>query len=202
MKVNKSTLTERQLEIINNALTIIAENGIQEFSIRNLANKIGISEPAIYRHFENKEAILLSLVFYMGQNVEESLKKVNIHASSELEQLELITNGAVDFFEKNRSITAVFFSHGIFQYNEKLVHEMKSLYELGISVYSTLITKAQKDGSMRKDIDPEKAAEILTNNIRGLVTKWILSNYQFRLLKEWKELWSTLKSMYIPGTEP
>ncbi|MBN1699209.1 MAG: TetR/AcrR family transcriptional regulator [Spirochaetales bacterium] len=188
-------LSERQLEILDNTLSIIAENGIQEFSIRNLAHKIGISEPAIYRHFENKEDILLSLVFYMGQNVEASLSKMNIPADSSFEQLEYITNGAVDFFEKNRSITTVFFSHGIFQYNEKLVQEMKSLYELGISVYSTMIRKAQKENNMRKDIVPERASEIITGALHGLITRWILSNYEFSLCSEWRGLWTTLKSV-------
>ena len=184
-------LTERQLEIINCALDIIADHGIQELSIRNLARKLGL-----YRHFENKEDMLLSLVFYIGRNVEQSMKRVNVPEGPALYQLEYITNGAVDYFEKNQSITTVFISNGIFQNSEKMVQEMLSLYELGVSVYSKMIKKAQDQGDIRKDLNSERAAEILTGSLRGHMTRWILANYEFSLLKEWQDIWKTLKLMF------
>ena len=45
--------TERQQEIINKSIEIIATKGIQGLTIKNLSKEIGVSEPAIYRHFEN-----------------------------------------------------------------------------------------------------------------------------------------------------
>ena len=53
--------TERQQEIINVALKLINEKGIQGLTMKNLSKEIGISEPAIYRHFENKIEILLAI---------------------------------------------------------------------------------------------------------------------------------------------
>jgi len=51
-------LTDRQIEIINKSIDIIATKGIQGLTIKNLSKEIGISEPAIYRHFESKTDIL------------------------------------------------------------------------------------------------------------------------------------------------
>jgi AcrR family transcriptional regulator len=51
--------TERQKEILDTALDLISQKGIQGLTIKNLSKKIGISEPAIYRHYENKIEILL-----------------------------------------------------------------------------------------------------------------------------------------------
>ena len=52
---------ERQVLIIDEAIKIIHELGYQAFSIRELSNRVGISEPAIYRHFLNKEDIVLGI---------------------------------------------------------------------------------------------------------------------------------------------
>lgn len=50
--------TDRQAEIVAAAFTLIAQNGVQELTIKNLGAAIGESEPAIYRHFASKREIL------------------------------------------------------------------------------------------------------------------------------------------------
>ena len=54
--------TERQIQIVKSSIELIASKGIQGFTIKNLAKVIGISEPAIYRHFENKIEILITIL--------------------------------------------------------------------------------------------------------------------------------------------
>ena len=55
-------LTERQQQIIEESIKIIDDKGIQGLTIKNLSKAIGISEPGIYRHFESKTEILLSIL--------------------------------------------------------------------------------------------------------------------------------------------
>ena len=50
-------LTVRQQEIIDAALALIAEQGIQNLTIKNIAAALKITEPAIYRHFDSKHEI-------------------------------------------------------------------------------------------------------------------------------------------------
>ena len=45
----ETELSERQKEIINASLELIAESGIQSLTIKNLSKKIGLVESAIYR---------------------------------------------------------------------------------------------------------------------------------------------------------
>ena len=54
--------TERQKEIIKASLELITNKGIQGLTIKNLSKKIGVTEPAIYRHFESKTQILISML--------------------------------------------------------------------------------------------------------------------------------------------
>src|SRR6056297_2032147 len=58
----KTRLSERQQEIIDASLEIIAEKGIQSLTIKNLSKKIGLVESAIYRHYESKTQILIALL--------------------------------------------------------------------------------------------------------------------------------------------
>ncbi len=55
-------LSKRQEQIIEESVRIIDEKGIQGFTIKNLSKAIGISEPAIYRHFESKFQIFVEIL--------------------------------------------------------------------------------------------------------------------------------------------
>jgi len=57
-KIMENTYTNRQLYILNITIDYISRNGLKSFSMRNIADAIGIRQPTLYDHFENKEMIL------------------------------------------------------------------------------------------------------------------------------------------------
>lgn len=52
----------RRGEILDAALAVFAEKGYSRGSMRDIATRVGVSEPALYRHFSSKEALFLALV--------------------------------------------------------------------------------------------------------------------------------------------
>ncbi len=52
----------RKGEILDAALDVFAERGYSGGSMREIATRVGVSEPALYRHFSGKEALFLSLI--------------------------------------------------------------------------------------------------------------------------------------------
>lgn len=48
--------------ILSEARDLFLERGLEGFSMRVLAERVGISAPAIYRHFEDKDALLATLI--------------------------------------------------------------------------------------------------------------------------------------------
>ena len=67
------SLTKRQSEIIDAALKLTAEGGIQNLTIKNLGNALGITEPAIYRHFRSKSEIVRTMIGRFDEAEYESL---------------------------------------------------------------------------------------------------------------------------------
>lgn len=45
-------------ELIENAIAVISEHGLDAISIRDLSARCGVSHNAVYRHFENKEKLI------------------------------------------------------------------------------------------------------------------------------------------------
>lgn len=66
-------LTERQLEIIDVATEVFAERGYAGSSMREIANRVGVSEPAVYRHFAGKEALFVMMVRIAGNRARRDI---------------------------------------------------------------------------------------------------------------------------------
>ena len=63
-------LTVRQNQIIDAALQLTSAGGIQNLTIKNVSSRLGITEPAIYRHFAGKSEIVKALIESFDGGVE------------------------------------------------------------------------------------------------------------------------------------
>lgn len=56
------TMTTQREDILAHACDLFLERGIEGFSMRRLAESVGVTAPALYRHFEGREDVLLAVV--------------------------------------------------------------------------------------------------------------------------------------------
>jgi len=54
--------TGRKAEILDAAAEVFGERGYDGGSMREIASRVGVTEPALYRHFSGKEALFLMLI--------------------------------------------------------------------------------------------------------------------------------------------
>ena len=78
-------LSSRQSEIINTAIKLIGEGGIQALTIKNISSEIGIAESALYRHFKSKTEVLSTLLDFLGVIIISHYE--NVTAKNELDNI-------------------------------------------------------------------------------------------------------------------
>jgi AcrR family transcriptional regulator len=64
----------RRGEILDAGLAVFGEKGYEAGTMREIAARVGVSEPAIYRHYESKEAILADIVATAGDRITGYMK--------------------------------------------------------------------------------------------------------------------------------
>lgn len=185
--------SERQQQIINAAIELIAEKGIQQLTIKNLSKKIGVVEGAIYRHFDSKINIILGILSVFKQSKNGVMDILNAELKSPLHQLQTLFIERFKYFTKNPAIAAVIFSEEIFQNEKQLSVAVFAIMNESQQVIHKLIEKGQESGQIRPDILPEQLSLIITGAIRLIVTKWRLSGFAFDLEKDGLQLWQSLK---------
>jgi AcrR family transcriptional regulator len=65
----------RRGEILDAALAVFGEKGYEAGTMREIAAKVGVSEPAIYRHYASKEAILTDIVATAGDRISAGMRQ-------------------------------------------------------------------------------------------------------------------------------
>lgn len=170
---------ERQEQILDEAIRIIHEQGYSALVIRELANQVGISEPAIYRHFANKDDIIsriLDRVLGMTGTIESNLAGV----ASGQEKIRQFIRFHFDFLKKNPEITSVVFSENLFQSNTILKEKLRTILNSRHGLLKLLLDEAKLEGNV-VDVDSEDLAVLIIGNIRLIVLEWRLADFNFDL---------------------
>ena len=55
---------DRKSEIIKATLELASEYGLAAVSMNQIAEKLGISKPALYKHFESREEIIKNVFIF------------------------------------------------------------------------------------------------------------------------------------------
>jgi len=187
--------TERQKEIVETALDLIANKGIQGLTIKNLSKTIGISEPAIYRHFENKTAILMSLLNNFREMAVMLSGLMDTFEGTAAEKIGFMFTKMLGLFTENPSMISVIFSEEIFKNDELLKNKIVEILNLHAETIEKIIRKGQAEKNVREDIDEKSLALLVMGSLRLLVKKWDLNNHNFNLNKEGHNLIAVLEKI-------
>lgn len=188
----KTELSERQKEIINASLELIAESGIQSLTIKNLSKKIGLVESAIYRHYESKTQILIALLDTIGEQTKYSNEE---KVDSIFEFIEEKLENHFLTFQKNPALVSVVFAEDLFQNEPQLVEKTRLKVEKSLSALSELIQQGQQRREIRTDIDAGIISIMINGSLRMLVKQWKMSGYSFNLISRGEELIESYRLM-------
>ena len=186
-------LSDRRLEIIDLSIEIIAKQGIQGLTIKNIAKKIGISEPAIYRHFDSKTQILLTMLdnfIEMASFMGEAMK---MNDDSAGDKIEFMFSKIVDIFIETPSYISVIFSEEIFKNEGVLKEKIVNILAMNEQTIEYIIKTGQERGEVRTDIEYRNLAIIVMGTLRFRVKQWDLNNYHGDIKASGEDLINSLK---------
>ncbi len=189
-------LSERQKQIIESAIKLIAEEGIGNFTIRRLAQAVNVSEPAIYRHFENKDAIILGLFRYINEGMLEIFNSFdNVAGKSSIEILEIKNMLLMQFFYKNICWAKTSASSGMFFPNKNILNESRKLSRDAFDNVKALVEKGQKEGDIKAGLDSEHLTKIILGVQAHTIHSWVMSEKKYDLVAEWMRSWEVIKQL-------
>jgi AcrR family transcriptional regulator len=177
-------LSERQQQIIDESIKIIDEKGIQGLTIKNLSKAIGISEPGIYRHFESKTVILLTILNSFKEMAEMLSGLLQDYEGTAIQKIEFMFSRMLELFSATPPMVSVIFSEEIFKNEDLLKEKITQVLNLHAATIEHIISRGQTEDNVRKDIEVKTLALMIMGSLRLLVKRWDLNDHDFDLNKE------------------
>ncbi|MHB2150811.1 TetR/AcrR family transcriptional regulator [Calditrichota bacterium LG25] len=185
--------TKRQGEIVNTAIQLIAEKGIQELTIKNLSKKIGIAESAIYRHFDSKFDILIGILTLFKDNINTLNRQILDMDLSPRAKLEVMLEQRFKYFSEKPTVAAVIFSEELFRNDSRLSKAVFEIMQENQNSMIGIISEGQAKGEFRKEVSAEELSFMIIGAVRLIVTRWRMTDFSFDLVEEGQKLWQTIK---------
>ncbi len=185
-------LSDRQQQIIDESIKLIDSKGIQGFTIKNLSKEVGISEPGIYRHFENKFAILSAILDSFKLNIFEH-QAASLHKSNDpLEKLKIFSDNIFDIFTQNPALITVIFSEEIYKNEKQLSYRINEIQVFNENLIASLLIELRQNKKLPSHVNIDSFILMFFGSIRLLAKKWKISDYSFDLKAKGQELLTSL----------
>ena len=192
-----SQLTARQKQIIDATLDIIATIGIQNLTIRKLAEKVGVTEGAIYRHYPSKDEILVSIAEYFKAESTGILQQIVETKGDSLKKIKTFFLGRCRQFQENRALALVLFSDDIFKGSGRVQSEISTTIHAHGQLLVKTIAEGQAAGIIRGNVVPQHMFMMIMGALRLLVTRWRSVDFEFDLPMEGEKLWNSIEALVV-----
>ena len=197
-----TALSPRGDQIVDKAIELLSTGGLPALTTKNLAQAVGVSEPALYRHFTNKLEILAAILSRQERNLPRLFERSAERGGSVLDQIEQVYAGIFQGFAKYPARSAVAFAEEIFRQESALSEQMNRIIATVEEKILTLLKSEPGRRECRIDVPPEDLAHMMMGSSRLLVTRWRIGNHAFDLEKEGAQLWKSLRIVLAPNPHP
>jgi TetR/AcrR family fatty acid metabolism transcriptional regulator len=171
-------ITQRQLEIIESAGKILTSSGVGGLTIKNLANEMQFSESAIYRHFKSKEDIIVAMLNYLAEGIDDRLKFV-LKLDSPEENFKAIFNEQFSFFNKNSHFVVAVFSDGMMEQSLRINEAILKLKTIKMKYLKPILLDGQQKNIFISTISTDDLMHIIMGTFKLQMFKWRIANFEF-----------------------
>ncbi len=183
--------SKRQQEIIDSAGKLLMEKGIKGLTTKNLAQEMGFSESALYRHFTNKEDIVVLLLNYLATSMKERLDVVAQSNATATAKLTTLFNSQFRFFTENPHYVVAILSEGLFDESEKINQAIMHLVQYKTQLIATIIEQGKDNQEFTHHITTSDMVHIITGSFRMMMLKWKFSKFQLDLISQGNAIMAT-----------
>lgn len=159
----------RREEIVRVTLELAARQGVDDVTTQDMAQAMGVTQGAVFRHFPSKDAIWLAVMHWVRDRLMTVLGRAAEQGRDPLDALARMFAAHIDFIAAHPAIPRVLTSEHLHIRNSalrELVTEIMLGYETRVA---GLLEAAKAKGLARADLDAHAAATLYIGMIQGLV---------------------------------
>jgi len=168
---------ERRGQIVEAALDLLATVPIDRLTTRMVAKRVGVSQPALFRHFRSRDEILAAVVENTRSALEELASPVlDAGTRSTATAIELLLRGLFEYVTRSPGVPRLLFYNATTLEAARYHAPLKHLIAMQRALIAELLRQGQARGEFVPQVDPTQAADLLVALIQGKLLQWLLAS--------------------------
>ena len=163
----------KELDILNASKSVFAQVGYDKAKIAKIAEVANIATGSVYLYFENKEEILLRLLFDLWNGIYESSLEIISKNLPAKESLDRIIKSSIEILVEDLNMAQIYGNEqNLWIVRKKGKFRMK--YYHWLDLLEKLFNDGVKSGDFAAKIESGYTVNYIIGGIRNLVHKWSL----------------------------
>ncbi len=178
----RQSAEERKAQIVAEVLRLADEIGPDRLSTTDVARAIGLSQPAIFRHFPTKGALWLAVAEDIADRLQSYWAEAG--ATGPQARLKALIGAQLTAIAETPALPSILFSRELQVDNPALREVFRGLLGAFQGRLVAVIRDLQAAGDLKRDVIPEDVAILLTSLVQGVAIRWTLGARGFALVPE------------------
>ncbi len=177
-------IMNRKDSIVLTVIDIIDECGIQGLSTKKIAQRQGVSEGTLFKHFHNKAEMITAALDYFAKFDSDIFESTLTYIQNGLSGKEAICfyiESFATYYENYPAITAILYIYDTLKHEPDLSDRVTAIYNSRWQNLKGIVEDAQTKGDLSPDFDSEMIADIITGAFKMICLKWRMNNHAFSL---------------------
>ncbi|MEN8740406.1 MAG: TetR/AcrR family transcriptional regulator [Phaeobacter gallaeciensis] len=181
---DRQSAQDRKAQIVVEVLRLADEIGPDRLSTTDVARAIGLSQPAIFRHFPTKGALWLAVAEDIADRLQSYWAAAEAGATGPQARLTALIGAQLTAIAETPALPSILFSRELQVDNPALREVFRGLLGAFHGRLVAVIRDLQAAGDLKRDVSPEDVAILLTSLVQGVAIRWTLGARGFALVPE------------------
>lgn len=183
---------QRKQEILETLATMLEQSPGARITTAALAEQVGVSEAALYRHFPSKTKMFEGLIEFIEETLFTRIAIIIKEQQGALVQCERIVALLLGFAEKNPGITRLMTGDVLTGETERLRNRVGQLFDRLETQLKQILREAELREGKRTQIPVASAANLMMAAAEGRLIQFVRSEFKRVPTAGWQQQWQVL----------
>lgn len=164
----------RREEIVTATLELLATTPLDRVTTRRIAARLGLTQPALFRHFESRDAIVEAAVAWTRRELEGAVAAVLAGPAPPLERAEALARSLGEHATRWPGLPRLLFADVARGEETGWSAALHGLHGAQRTLVAGLVREAVARGEAPPGVDPDRAGAVFVAGMQGVLAQWLL----------------------------
>lgn len=191
---------ERKQQILECLAKMLEDSPGGKITTAKLAETVGVSEAALYRHFPSKTKMFEGLIEFIEDAIFSRVALITKEEVPAIKQCENILSLLLLFVERNPGITRLLTGDILTGETDRLRQRITQFYDRLETQLKQILREAELKEGLRPVLPVGNAANLLLAAAEGRISQFVRSEFKRQPTEMWQEQWQQLTQGFFRKT--